>query len=122
MSTRNDALFAMQEVTQDHSLALRALRYFFAKYPGQAIASLEEIKVTPAGSVLVNVPTRRDSSGYGWNGGSYTVPRNILTGFWNTDPGNRKVEAIKYLRAKLGIGLKEAKDLMEYLWETHIGK
>lgn len=47
--------------------------------------------------------------------GSYEIPGDVYNAIRHNYP-NRKVEAIKFCRSETGLGLKEAKDLVEHIW------
>jgi ribosomal protein L7/L12 len=109
-----NALTAMARVAVDPELAQAAIKYFFSKYPEEALQSLE---IPEFDQVIINmpaVPAGADGFVYGRAAAVAKFKGEVLTKLWTYLP-EKKVEAIKYLRGETGYGLKEAKDLVEYI-------
>jgi hypothetical protein len=113
--SRLAAMNTLQACLANQTLMENALKYFLVKYPGQA-----EACIAPAPSpktVRVVIPFRNDSVRQ-WNTAVYQMKREDITNIVSLYKADRKVDSIRHCRAMLNLGLKEAKDLCEYLAES----
>ncbi len=107
-----NALNTLQACLANSELMCHVVKFYLSKMP-----ELAEEAMGKAATVSVNVPNRVDNSGYGWRAASYVIPVEQLKSWAAICRSGRFVEAIKQCRADIGIGLKEAKDLVEYIRE-----
>lgn len=135
MSSSNSAskirFEAMQVLAQcvDSPMTMQnVVMFYLTKYPHLAKYAVDGVhgfdaiakvaaggRSLPAfGTVRLNVPAQ-DGATFGWRAASYTFPAEQVREWKRIYAADRKVDAIKQCRADTGLGLKEAKDLCEYV-------
>jgi ribosomal protein L7/L12 len=104
-----NALNTLQACLENRVLAITVVKFYLSKLPELAL----EAQGTAA-TITLTVPNRN-----GWSGGSYTYPVHQVKAWAAIARDNRFVEAIRQCRADTGLGLKDAKDLIEFIREVN---
>lgn len=119
MSNILTALNVYERCITNDNLMRQALKFYMSKYPQHALASIEE-PASNAKLVKVSVPgtDTRNGDKYNWFAHDHVLKSGDIAEFNAIYRKGEKVLAIRECRSRTGLGLKEAKDLCEYLAES----